>query len=104
MLSRIEMRLNKIVQTLPWGDQISLNRHSMIMSVARQITGLVFGSLARSILQRGVTLKLVPMAKRSSRLDGDSIFNLELYRRTRRIPGGGFARLDLLSVYSGSRM
>ena len=35
-----------------------------VISVARQITGFVFGSLVRSMLPQAVSLTLVPMTKR----------------------------------------
>ena len=43
--------------------QISLYRNLRVGSVVGKVTGLVFGSLAQSRLQQGITLELVPMAK-----------------------------------------
>ena len=43
---------------------VSSHQYLTVISVARQITGFVFGSLVRSILSKAVSLTLVPMTKR----------------------------------------
>lgn len=67
----VETRLEELFQALKWDDRISLYRYLTVISVARQISGFVFGSLARSILPQGVTLRLVPMEKRSPPVEGE---------------------------------
>lgn len=67
----VEARLKEMFQALQWDDRISLYQYLAVISVARQIAGIVFGSLARPILQQGVALKLVPMAKRSPPVEGE---------------------------------
>jgi hypothetical protein len=66
----VETRLNEEIDALRWNEQISLYRSWTTMPVARRIAGFVFGSLARSRLQQGVTLKLVPMPKRPPTVQG----------------------------------
>ena len=60
----VETQIKEKIQVLGRKEQISLCQNLMIMSVARPVTGLVFGLLGRLRLQQGITLKLVQMAKR----------------------------------------
>lgn len=60
----VETQVKEKILALERDEQISLCRHLMMMSVAGQVTALVFGSLGRLRLQQGITLKLVSMAKR----------------------------------------
>jgi hypothetical protein len=60
-----ETRLKEMFQASQWADRISLYRYLTTISVARQIAGILSGSLVRQILLQGVLLTLVPMAKRS---------------------------------------
>jgi hypothetical protein len=60
----VETQVKEKILALERGEQISLYRRLSFMSVARQVTRLVFGLLGQLQLQQGITLKLVPMAKR----------------------------------------
>jgi hypothetical protein len=60
----IETQVKEKILALERDGQISQYRNLMILPAAGQVTGLVFGSLKRLRLQQGITLKLVPMAKR----------------------------------------
>jgi hypothetical protein len=60
----VETQVKEKIMALERDEQISLYRNLMILSVAVRVAGLVFGSLGRLRLQQGITLKLLPMAKR----------------------------------------
>lgn len=66
-----ETRLNEMFQASQWADRISLYRYLTPISVARQIAGIVFGSLVRQILLQGVSLTLIQLTKRSPPVEGE---------------------------------
>ena len=60
----VETQVKEKILELERGEQISLYHRLDHPSIAKQVIRLVFGLLGQLQLQQGITLKLVPMAKR----------------------------------------
>ncbi|KAI0293196.1 hypothetical protein BC826DRAFT_387922 [Russula brevipes] len=65
--SSVRERLKTQIQTLRHAEQIGLYNNLAHEQSSRQIAGLVFESLAQSMLQRRFVLRLIPMQKQGSR-------------------------------------